>query len=153
MSDPVNEPLSSAQARHDATSISNPEPASTLQHAPGSSSAAFPPPTSSHVHARTETLPTERQFAPRSRTPEPESSFSYGAPLTRYPTCPVEDTFDTRKGSLTVKERQAARAQKLVKMGFSSGGDPWREVSTMSRSNRQRFGGIKTLVQSLTGRA
>ena len=117
--------------------------------------ASLTPPKSSHVQAqpRSETMPSERQFVPRSRTPDPEHSFSYGAPLMRYPTCPVEETLGDRKGTLTVKERQAARAQKLAKMGFSSGGEPWREVSTYSRSNRQRFGGIKTLVQSLTGRA
>ena len=99
----------------------------------------------------------EKMFIPRSRTPDPETSFGslasgMGMPLTRYPTCPPEDTILPRNELLTKQERQAARAQKLAKMGFSSG-EPWKESSTYARSQRPtRFGGIKTLVQSLTGR-
>lgn len=90
----------------------------------------------------------------RSRTPDPET-FSHGAPLTRYPTCPTDDTYNNlmpRKSTPTTQERQTARAQKLIKMGFTSAGEPWRESPGYSRSQRQRFGGIKTLVQSITGR-
>ena len=105
-------------------------------------------------------------FPPRSRTPDPEidrrfATLASGMPLTRYPTCPAEESIMPRHELLTKQERQAARAQKLAKMGFSSTGaaDTWKESTSFSRNQPQqqhrhhRFGGIKTLVQSLTGRA
>lgn len=97
-----------------------------------------------------------RVAPPRSHTPDPVlyDHSAFGVPLTRHQTCPVEDSFDYASSSRNVKERQVARAQKLAKMGFSGGGEPWRETSThINRPQRQRFGGIKTLVQSLTGKA
>lgn len=76
-------------------------------------------------------------------------------PLTRYPTCPAEEAIFPRNELLTKQERQAMRAQKLAKMGFSSNADAWKESPSYARSTQRnhRFGGIKTLVQSLTGRA
>lgn len=124
-----------------------------------------------------------RSAFPRSRTPDPESSLSYhnhshahsagaafGTPLARFPTCPTEDSFNELVPHKSSSQaRQAARAQKLAKMGFSSGGDTWREMSGYASvkspgagaaggaaggggAQRHRFGGIKTLVQNLTGR-
>lgn len=103
-------------------------------------------------------MPIDRTSLPRSRTPDPQLYDvppTLGAPLTRYQTCPTEDSYDFGNSTRTVKERQAARAQKLTKMGFSgSGGDHWRDTSVAhTRTHRQRFPGIKTLVQSLTGKA
>lgn len=143
-------------------SISNPENSSRLHGAALlSSSTSLISPPSAHIKTRSETLPVLRPTVPlvRSRTPDPDTTLSYGgsfgAPLARFPTCPAEDTLHElvpRKASLSTQARQAARAQKLAKMGFSSGGDTWRESSGLSRSQKPRFGGIKTLVQSLTGR-
>ena len=106
-------------------------------------------------------------FPPRSRTPDPDlekrfATLASGMPLTRYPTCPAEESIMPRHELLTKQERQAARAQKLAKMGFSfTGADTRKESTSFSRNQQQhqqqqrhhRFGGIKTLVQSLTGRA
>ena len=100
-----------------------------------------------------------RSTLTRSRTPDPEVTLAYsssfGVPLARFPTCPTEDSLNElvpHKSS--TQARQAARAQKLAKMGFSSGGDTWRETSGYPgpRSQKHRFGGIRTLVQNLTGR-
>jgi len=53
------------------------------------------------------------------------------------------------------QERQAARATKLVKMGFQTS-EAWQSQSGYPRgqtgSKHHRFGGIKTLVQSLKGK-
>lgn len=51
---------------------------------------------------------------------------------------------------LATKERHAARSQKLSKMGLPAPTDSWKESPRVQRNHR--FGGIKTLVQSLTGR-
>ncbi|KAI0344512.1 hypothetical protein BDW22DRAFT_1343761 [Trametopsis cervina] len=159
--------MSSPPPRHDATSISNPEPAGNLHHSFNSPGISITPPADADRHARSESLLTERSTGmgismgiARSRTPDPGyyDSLTHGVPLTRYQTCPTEDGgVGTSKVLRSGKERQAARAQKLAKMGFSSGGsaDTWREASTYSQRppQRHRFGGIKTLVQSLTGKA
>lgn len=139
-------------------SSSDPDRRGKLLTVPGmSSSSTFPSP---HGQLRADSLPVDRPFIPRSRTPDPDSSWSsttvtagFGTPLTRYPTCPAEDIIP-RNELLTRQERQAARAQKLAKMGFSSSGtDAWKESPAYARSQRQHKFGLKTLVQSLTGRA
>lgn len=74
-------------------------------------------------------------------------------PLTRFPTCPAEDTIIPRNDLLSKQERQAARAQKLAKMGLTPAHESWKESPSFARTQRpHRFGGIKTLVQTLTGR-
>ena len=99
----------------------------------------------------------------RSRTPDPiiDASSSYlttGVPLSRYPTTPTNDSlYDApTKRPLTKKEREArelARANKLTKMGFASNIDTWTGVGSVSRSQKPRFGGIKTFVQTLKGKS
>ncbi|GJE97721.1 Ankyrin repeat protein [Phanerochaete sordida] len=147
--------LSPKPSKTNLLSVSDPDRRGKLLTVPGmSSSSTFPTP-----HARSDSLPIERPFIPRSRTPDPDSSWTsstvtggFGTPLTRYPTCPAEDL--PRNDLLTKQERQAARAQKLAKMGFSSSGtDTWKESPAYARNQRQHRFGLKTLVQSLTGRA
>ncbi|KAI0686859.1 hypothetical protein BC835DRAFT_1378339 [Cytidiella melzeri] len=146
--------------RMDATSVSNPERTCRLHRAFGSSSNLNILPTAPYSQFRSDSLPVERYASPRSRTPDPPiyDPPTLGAPLTRYQTCPTEDSYGYDSSARTPKERQTARAQKLAKMGFSGsgGGDHFRETSAAAayvRPQRQRFGGIKTLVQSLTGKA
>lgn len=138
--------LSPPAVRNEPTSTSNPENSSRLLRTHSSS-----------AQIRSDSLPVDRSAIPRSRTPDPqlyEAPPTLGVPLTRFQTCPTEDSYDFINSARTVKERQAARAQKLTKMGFSgSGADHLRDTSNYSRPHRQRFGGIKTLVQSLTGKA
>ena len=149
--------LSPKPSKTNLLSVSDPDRRGKLLAVPGmSSSSTFPTPP-----GRSDSLPIDRPFIPRSRTPDPDSSWTsstitggFGTPLTRYPTCPAEDTILPRNDLLTKQERQAARAQKLAKMGFSSSGaDTWKESPAFARSQRQHRFGLKTLVQSLTGRA
>jgi hypothetical protein len=145
--------LSSPPTGNDVMSISNPEHTGNLRHMLGSGSISNAP---SMSQLRADTLPMNRVNPPRARTPDPQlyDHSTFGVPLTRHQTCPVEDSFDDTSSPRYMKKRQVARAQKLAKMGFSGSGEPWREMSTYnSRPQRHRFGGIKTLVQSLTGKA
>ncbi|CAL1708048.1 unnamed protein product [Somion occarium] len=122
--------------------------------------AITPPPSSSYPATPPDRYSLDyRPRMTRSRTPDPESDSSYvltGVPLSRFPTSPDNDTlFDAlpSERTLTKQEREVARANKLAKMGFSSGGDSWQGAGSFSRSQKPRFGGIKTLVQTLTGKS
>ncbi|KAI0093448.1 hypothetical protein BDY19DRAFT_990083 [Irpex rosettiformis] len=168
-SDAVTGFLSPPSALNGTTSISNPESSGRLHRTHSSSGMIITPPFA-ESQTRSDSLPTDRSSLPRSRTPDPQfyaydalpppSAATLGVPLTRYQTCPTDDSYDFVNSARTVKERQVARAQKLAKMGFSGsgagvgvGGEHWRDASSGSRVQRPRFGGIKTFVQSLTGKA
>ncbi|KAH8107835.1 hypothetical protein BXZ70DRAFT_912873 [Cristinia sonorae] len=99
----------------------------------------------------------------RSRTPDPTnydtpSTRPVGVPLSRYSTAP-NDGFEFEK-TLSKQEREMARASKLTKMGFAAAGVGGAGVPAEGWTGRSggggqkhRFGGIKTLVQSLTGKS
>ena len=83
-------------------------------------------------------------------------------PLSRYSTTPDDVFGDDRlgargRGALTKEEREVARVSKLTKMGFAAGaGEAWQGGHSGGHSGsgkqRHRFG-IRTLVQSLTGKS
>ncbi|KZT24172.1 hypothetical protein NEOLEDRAFT_444260 [Neolentinus lepideus HHB14362 ss-1] len=102
----------------------------------------------------------------RSRTPDPEPerynldedslTSPIGAPLSRVSTAPCEDTLAGR--SVRNRRDNAARiasANKLTRMGFVApeGYQSSTGYSSANAGNRQRFGGLKSFVQSLKGRA
>ena len=174
--------LSVDRGRSNVLSTSNPENSGRLYatacvsaHSLISPPSAHQPPYSHHHKMRSETLPSSARTGHahgRARTPDPDAtlrlsqsaSLAFGAPLARHQTCPLEDSLNElvpRKASLSTQARQAARAQKLARMGFQAqagggggAGESWREASEFARGahKQHRFGGIKTLVQSLTGR-
>ncbi|KZT10590.1 uncharacterized protein LAESUDRAFT_720925 [Laetiporus sulphureus 93-53] len=122
--------------------------------------SSLTPPKGSHLNVNPETYADSRPRLCRSRTPDPESdifgpsSLLAGIPLSRVSTAPAQDTFLSPNRSLTIKERQVARATKLAKMGFASP-DAWQNTMPGSRSqlgHKQRFAGIKGFVQSLKGK-
>lgn len=79
---------------------------------------------------------------------------SFGTPLSRISTAPAQDSCRRPTRELSSQERQAVRANKLVKMGFSSP-DSWQNTMPNARGQpsqaggKQRFGGLKGFVQSL----
>ncbi|OBZ67176.1 hypothetical protein A0H81_13022 [Grifola frondosa] len=95
----------------------------------------------------------------RSRTPDPVSdmlnvpSLNGGSPLSRVSTAPLQDIMSER--GMSEQERQVARANKLAKMGLSSY-DSWPHAPyghVRGSSSKHLFGGIKTFVQTLTGKS
>lgn len=117
---------------------------------------------------------TVPSFPPRSRTPDPEipvDAYTTGVPLVRVATAPLEqshfadskagtDTSGNRLGSLASRRKGGVGgAQKLARMGFSIDthnhqlhySPPGSHPSSRSPS-KPRFGGIKSLVQSLKGK-
>lgn len=115
------------------------------------------PPRNAHLKVGSETYATKPRLH-RSRTPDPESdamlsgSPSFGVPLSRVSTAPAQESYIKRNRTLD-QERQAARATKLVKMGFAASPEPWaNNTLPPSRSQpggKHRFGGFKGFVQSL----
>lgn len=143
---------------HDVSSKKTPSPQTFVV-------AVTPPPTTTSYPVLTqERFSLDYNPRPlRSRTPDPivdasPSHFTTGVPLSRFPTTPANDSlYDPPiSRTMTRQEREArevARANKLAKMGFSSSGDTWSGVGSVPRSQKARFGGIKTFVQTLKGKS
>ncbi|TCD67082.1 hypothetical protein EIP91_000595 [Steccherinum ochraceum] len=128
-----------------------------------------------HSHSLSSSLapltPLERPRIQRSRTPDPTEDRDFtisprpvGIPLSRYSTAPHDGFNELGSRGLSKQEREVARANKLTKMGFSvstgsntnatgpnGAGETWSGRS--GHGHKHRFGGIKTLVQSLTGKS
>ncbi|KAI0785542.1 hypothetical protein C8Q75DRAFT_893756 [Abortiporus biennis] len=122
------------------------------------STSATPPSSSSYLKVRSSDIGTssDRPMLVRSRTPDPESDVSgyIGVPLSRYSSTPAHDSLCDvlPKKVLSKQEREVARANKLVKMGFASGGETWQQSPRPAQTPpKHRFGGIRTFVQTLTG--
>ncbi|TFK53874.1 hypothetical protein OE88DRAFT_1654226 [Heliocybe sulcata] len=97
----------------------------------------------------------------RSRTPDPEGERysldeqALGVPLSRVSTAPCEDAVLGRGARSRNVARHVASANKLTRMGFvaTDGYQTPSGYSTPGAGNKNKFGGLKSFVQSLKGRA
>ncbi|TBU55059.1 hypothetical protein BD310DRAFT_716840 [Dichomitus squalens] len=115
----------------------------------------------------------------RSRTPDPDGQYfdepssipsggaTFGVPLSRVSTAPPRHASPdiVTQRTLSEQERERARANKLMKMGllvhdtFPRSHSPYGHARNgggsggVGGSSKQRFGGIKGFVQTLTGKS
>ncbi|GBE81064.1 hypothetical protein SCP_0307880 [Sparassis crispa] len=158
-SSPINGTSTSAHRQSTSPQITlttSPSESSLLS---GDRTASITPPKTMHLHAKSESRARSRPRMVRSRTPDPgyesvHPTTSYPVetiPLSRVSTAPEHDFMP----SMSTQERQVARANKLVKMGFSS--QDWQNAtSSYSRTqtgHKHRFGGIRTFVQNLKSKS